>query len=235
MNALCVFDDPIINSRFHEMLERNDGSDVHGLLESVPDRVSAAIERGREGARVWMETRAVFPDGGFVAWSERAVLDSFLTLAENQISMISHISRQAPSKEVRQYFDDMVEGHRNVAQDLRSALKKLDENGPREIVLPRPPGKRSVQEEEPSGDLRGQLEKAVSRAAKGGAGVRRILLSHGALRHLRDQGCFAQGEFTFAGHPVIIDLGWDEPAFAIQTYELVPLEEIVHHPLSAEP
>jgi hypothetical protein len=44
---------------------------------------------------------------------------------------------------------------------------------------------------------------------------------------LRDQGLFLNGDARFHGIPITVDLGWDTPAFVLETYEQVPLEEII--------
>lgn len=223
VEALYVYSEPLMNSRYHGMLLRRRIRGEGADLSRIPGLLLETARLSSEGAHAWAATKqGAAKEGDFVDWAEHAILDAFLTLVEQQLVVISHIARQAPTAAVRAPFDKMAATHREIATTLREALKA--QHHP---TLPRAGGRRSVQEEEPEGDFRGQLEAAVRHAQENGEGVRRLILSHTGLRHLRDQGLFRGGEARFHGLPVAIDLGWDAPAFAIETYDRVPLEEIV--------
>lgn len=226
IEALYVFTEPLLNSRYHGMLLRRNLSGKESDLARIPGLVLESSRVGKKGAELWTARRTgLEKEGEFVAWAEHTLLDGFLHLTEDQLRIISHIARQAPTAGIREPFDSMASMHREIAGILRATLK----------AQPYPPslppaaahGRRSVQEEEPEGDFRGQLESAVRNALVSGGRVRRILLSHVGLRHLRDQGLFRDGDATFHGIPVTIDLGWEAPAFVLETYDQVPLEEIL--------
>lgn len=176
------------------------------------------------GAFEWMRIRTQGSlDDEFRQRVERILLESFLICAEEQLRLVAFIARSAPTRESRDHFEAMAQTQRLIAQELRSAISGArPARSPGGIV-----GLRSVQEEAASGDLRGQLEAAIRASQASGVPLRTIILSHTGLRHLRDQGCFQAGETTISGIPVSIDLGWDEPAFVLQTFEVVPLDEIL--------
>lgn len=226
VDALLIFTEPIMNSRYHAMLFRRNISGRESDLGKIPSLVLESARDGREGALRWaLVGEAAEKDEELFGWAEHTILDSFLSLAEAQLPILAHLARRSPSAEVRAYFDKMAATHREMAHTLREALKA--EPYPPQLNGA-PDARRSVQEEEPTGDFRGQLEKAV-RTAHTRGGVRRILLSHIGFRHLRDQGLFRDRESRFQGVPVVIDMGWDAPVFVLETYDQVPLEEIMDH------
>lgn len=223
VEALYVFTEPLLNSRYHGMLLRRELSGRDSDLGKIPGLVLECARVGRQGAEAWHARHGTIQDeADFVEWAEHVLLDGFLTLTEDQIRVISHLARLAPTAAVREPFDRMVATHREIAATLRKTLRTQPYPPP----LP-PKGRRSVQEEDPEGDFRGQLEDAVRNAQTGGQGVRRIILSHTGLRHLRDQGLFRDGDSLFNGIPVTVDLGWDASAFVLETYDQVPLDEIL--------
>lgn len=223
VEALYVYTEPLLNTRYHAMLLRRSIRGGRADLSRIPGLLIESARLSAEGAQAWAGTRqGAVKEGDFVDWAEHAILDAFLTLVEAQLSVISHLARQAPTAAVRGPFDKMAASHREIASTLREALKALEYPAPALA-----PGRRSVQEEDPEGDFRGQLEAAVRHAREAGTGVRRVILSATALRHLRDQGLFQEGVSRFHGLPVAIDLGWDTAAFALETYDRVPLEEII--------
>jgi hypothetical protein len=225
VEALYVFTEPLLNSRFHGMLLRRNLSGRESDLGRIPGLVLDCSRMGRRGAEAWTARHTgIAKEAEFVAWAEHTILDGFLSLTEQQLRVISHVARLAPTAEIRTHFDKMAATHREIATTLRSALKTT--SYPSTLPDPIPVGRRSVQEEDPVGDFRSQLESAVRNSQSTGRGVRRIILSHVGLRHLRDQGLFQNNDSQFDGLPVVIDLGWEAPAFVLETYDQVPLEEI---------
>lgn len=223
VEALCLFDEPMLNSRFHALLTRRSVEDSAADLRRLPALALECSRLARTGAAVWdRNARAIASSQPFFAWAERTVLDAFLQLSESQLRVAAHIARSAPDAASRKPFDDMVTLHRDISASLRRALKSLGEHQPDELIH-----RRNVQEEEREGDIRGQLEAALRAAEASQSGVRQITLSATGLRHLRDQGCFADGVAEVHGHAVSVDLGWDAPAFVIETYDRVGLDEIL--------
>lgn len=221
VEALCLFHEPWLNSRYHGVLLRRGYGSREDLMR-LPWVVLEAERLARQGAEAWQSEIRSGPSPEFVSWVEYTVLESFLTLVESQLAVLNHVAREAPTQRARAAFDSMIDKHRDVARALRGALR-------RQADLREPPmaQARLVQEEPKEGDFRGHLEKAIQDAEKGPHGVRAIVLSATGFRHLRDQGCFKEGAASLAGHRVMIDFGWSAPAFAIETRDRVPLEEIM--------
>lgn len=224
MEALLVFDEGLLNSRYHGMLQRYPESGLRDALVRLPGLVLKAGRHTRSGAEKWMRGPAHALDHEFLEWGERTLLDSFLSLTESEMRLIAYAGRAAPTADVRADFEEAVQAHRIIAKTLREALALLARDLPDKALRG---GVRGVQEEEDGGNLFGQLEDAVRTSTKSGHAVRSITLSHTALRHLRDQGAFRNGESTFMGTPVVVDFGWDASGFALHTFDAVPLEEIM--------
>lgn len=152
VEALCLFDEPMLNSRYHALLTRRGIQGSGAELAQLPSLALECARLARDGAAEWdRNTTAVAASESFFTWAEHT---------------------------------------------------------------------------DPDGDFRGQLDGAVHAAKSSGSGVRHIVLSPTGLRHLRDQGCFRDGSVDYAGYPVSVDMGWDAPAFVIETYERVTLDEI---------
>lgn len=215
VDGLLLFDEPMLNSRFHALLVRDMAPWRQRLLAALPAQVVRSHHHARSAAEEWTE---VGVNARFIARAERVLLEAFLSLAESQLRLISFMASSAPTAAPRRSLDEMAKIHRNICRDLRAALQGLASEADFAPV-------RSVQEENAIGYLRGQLEEALRERVRRG-GVRRIVLSHTAQRHLRDQGLFRDGETTVEGIPVAIDLSWEGPAFVIEGFDIVPLEEI---------
>lgn len=230
VDALLLFNEPILNHRFHEMLKREREGASQTELGELPSRIVTAEILAREGAVRWRDTSGSgrgFSER-FIASGKLALIESYLDLAASQTRLLAFMGRNAPTEDSRRKFEAAVQETRDVSDILRRmAEKAADESHPWD----EPDGGdtlRLVQEEEhPPGDLRGQVEEAIRDARAAGREPRRLLLSHTALRHLRDQGCFREGKATLLGVRVDVDLGWDAPAFALETYEVVPLEQML--------
>lgn len=221
VEALCLFDEPMLNSRYHGLLVRRGLSGTGAELARLPSMALESARLAREGAIVW-EKRAPPNAGEFIQWAERAILVAFLELSESQLRIAAQMARSAPDAATRAPFDAMCATHRHITSVLRAAVKSHPVD-PKDAH----PYRRNVQEEETEGDFRGQVERAARAAEDSGSGVRHIVLSPVGLRHLRDQGCFRDGSARIRGHPVSVDFGWDAPAFVIETFDRVNLEEII--------
>lgn len=227
VDAMMLLDEPMLNSRYHGLLIRLGSDDARQRLSLLPRLVAKSLHLSRRGSYEWMRTGLPAEAAGLRARSERVLIESFLAMNEQQIRLITFLARSAPTAEVRAYFDEMADLHRQVSGTLRSVLKESGSSGSDEASEPRSSTPyRGVQEESELGDLRGQLEAAIRGARSSGRPVRTILLSHTALRHLRDQGCFADGDTFHMGVPVAVDLAWDVSAFSLLSFEIVPLDEI---------
>lgn len=224
VEGLLLFDEPILSSRFHSVLSRDPDPERLDILRSLPGRVTESQALAREAARLWMEAAGGLQEQRFLERGERFILESYLLLAESQLRLIDFMAGSAPTVKTRSPFDRMAHIHRAICEDLRTVLRDMTS---RESMTPG--ALRSVQEEGASGNLRGQVEAAIRARRKAGTGIRRVVLSHVAQRHLRDQGCFRNGEATILGAPVAIDLSWESSAFVVEGYDVVPLEEILAH------
>jgi hypothetical protein len=225
VEALLVFDEGILNSRYHGMLARFNPGPMRDELVNLPARILAACRSARAGAEKWNRSGGYVMDDGFLEWGERTLLDSFLGLVESEMRLLAYIARAAPTQAIRADFNQAVQHHQEAAKTLREALSLLARNHPTPIS---PGAVRGAQEEENMGDLRSQLEAAMRATSARGHAIRHITLSSTGLRHLRDQGLFQDGETTFDGTSVLVDFAWDTPGFALQSFDAIPLEEIVH-------
>lgn len=221
VEALCLYDEPMLNSRYNALLLRRAGDGALSELASLPRLVLESARHARTGALTW-EMREGARVDEFIEWAEHTLLAAFLQLSESQLGIAAHMARLAPDAAVRRPFDSMCATHRYITSTLRKAL---DSTAP--PLVDGHAYRRCVQEEEPTGDFRGQLAAALAAAEAAQAGVRRIVLSPVGLRHLRDQGLFRAGQTTIHGHQVAVDFGWDAPAFAIETNDCAPLEEVM--------
>lgn len=220
VEGLLLFDEPMLNSRYHSLLARDQNATQHHLLQKLPGFAIRSHQLAHAAVQDWMRTAKPLDDV-FIRKGNRVILESFLTLVENQLGLIAFMARSAPTHETRTAFDEMADIHRAMATELRAALNDMTS-----AFVPELHPLRSVQEEGPIGDLRGQVERAIRARLECGSGIRRVILSHTAQRHLRDQGCFREGDTTLLGAPVVIDFSWESPAFAIQGYDVLPLEEV---------
>ncbi|GEM_PF-3681684 len=225
VDALLVLDEPLLSPRYHGILARRATAGMQQDLARLRGLVLQANRVARAGARKWARASAHVVVHDFLDWGERTLLDSFLSLAETEMRVLASAARAAPTREIRADFDQTVLLHREAARTLRDALAPLDPG--RALAPPPRMPVRPVQEEAVPGDLRGQIEAAMRGSLAAGRPIRQVALSPTALRHLRDQGCFQDGETTLLQVPVVVDFGWDVSAFALQTRDCVPLEEIV--------
>lgn len=223
IEGLLLFDEPILNSRYHAILYEDPIPERRDALARLPGLVIESHRLAHRTVDEWPGRAGTDVTRKFILQGQRAILESFLTLAENELRMIAFMARSAPTVATRAPFDEMAAIHREVCDVLRDVLENLSMGSEAE-----PPDElRSVQEETPHGDLRSQIETAIRARWRAQRGIRRVIVSHTAQRHLRDQGCFADGDPTILGVPVAIDLSWGTPAFAIEGFDIVPLEEIM--------
>ncbi|HET6403885.1 MAG TPA: hypothetical protein VFH78_04505 [Candidatus Thermoplasmatota archaeon] len=220
VEALSLFDEPMLHARYHALLARR--AKENDDLARLPALAAKSARLAREGAIRWGRKEGAMSEDEFYVWAEYTVLDSFLTLAESQLRVLAHIARLSPTADTRAPFDQMVDIHREIVRALRDEIKKQPKQEATESKRV-----RIVQEAHAEGDLRGQLEAAIDTAEQKPGRVREIVLSANALRRLRDQGLFRDGDTRLRGHPVAVDLGWDGDVFVIETWDRAPLDEIL--------
>lgn len=228
IDAVVLYDQPILDHRFAELVSRH--PDVHSRerLLGIPFIVTRGARITRAAAFEWERVAPPVLVDDVVLHAERLLLQAFLDSAEAQIRLKASVARHAPTREVRDLLESAIDLHRDVTRDLRHALRALQDPPAAGADAAGAGGTpRCTQAEEDAGDLRGQVEGAIRRMRDGGKQPRLLTLSHVALRHLRDQGCFRDGETTLLGVPVTVDLAWDASEFALHSNEGVPLEEMV--------
>ncbi|HVL49739.1 MAG TPA: hypothetical protein VM889_14375 [Candidatus Thermoplasmatota archaeon] len=225
VEGLLIFDEPMLNSRYHGILYHDPVPERRDALAALPGLVVRSHRLARRAAEDWARTRGNRAlDERFLREGERFILESFLDLAENQLRLIAFMARSAPTLETREPFDEMADLHREICDQLRETLRGLTTEAHAQKS-----SARSVQEEDKAGHLRGQVEQAIRSRWASGRGIRRVVLSDVGERHLRDQGCFAEDDTKILGVPVAIDMSWETPVFAIEGYDIVPLEELRVH------
>lgn len=222
VDALLLYDEPALNHRFHDILSRAPPS-VVSALRRVPDLVAEAERSTRKGAVLWERASEGTLTAEFLDRGERMLLEGFLALTEAQIRMLTFIAHEAPTPEVRAHFDQGLDLQRKVTGILRDTIPQIGADLDEE-----PKGAlRSVQEETAGGSFRQQIENAILASREAKKFPRLILLSHVGLRHLRDEGSFSQGKVDVLGVPVVVDWGWEAPAFVLQTFSSTPLEALI--------
>ncbi|MEA3200815.1 MAG: hypothetical protein QOE90_2243 [Thermoplasmata archaeon] len=224
VEALLVFDEPILNSRYHGMLARFPEGRMREDLVRLPAQVLASARVSQAAADAWTRSPASTLGGDFLAWGERSLLDAFLSLTESQLRVLAYAARAAPTSEIEAGFTESVKIHRQIASTLREALSLLSNHATHGEFG----GLRAAQEEAPAGNLRAQLDAAIRAAESAGHALRQITVSPTGLRHLRDQGSFDESPTTIHETPIVVDFAWDAPAFALQSFDAIPLEEIIH-------
>lgn len=224
VDALMLLDEPMLNSRYHGLLLRLTEGPSRDRLVALPGMLAESLRLSRKGSFEWMRSGLTTPDAVLRPRAERTLLEAFLALCELETRLITLLARAAPTAGAREPFDEMARIHRTIAAVLRDVLRDgaVGES-------PASPARtfRGVQELEEGGDLLSQVESALRDARAGRKPMRSVVLSADGLRRLRDQGCFGDGETTLGGVPVEVDFAWDVPAFALRSFDVVPIEEVL--------
>lgn len=225
VDALILSDDPLLDQRFQEAIAMHPDAKVRAALSALPARVAEGSRITRRAGTEWERvTGHSVLDESFKAHAERFLLEALLDSAESQIRLKSFMAAHAPTKEIRDLIDQALGVHHELTESLRDALHK---------VGPAPPSGGRVRDAPPVGlegvdaNLRAQVENALRSLGSKGRRPRLVVLSPNALRHLRDQGAIGQGEDTILDTPVEVDLSWTGSAFAVLTYDTVPLTEML--------
>lgn len=225
MDALILYDAPMLDQRFQEAIAMHPDGHARRLLEALPPRVAEGSRLTRRAGVEWDRvTRGGLIDDAFRTRAERFLLETFLYAGEEQIRLKSLMARHAPTREVRALIDDAILIHRELTDTLRKAIVALDD-APAQAPRDRDAG--FVGPADPEGDLRQEVEDAIRAMVAKGGKPRVLVLSSNALRHLRDQGLFADEETTVLDVPVQVDMTWPGLRFALLSFDAVALEEIV--------
>lgn len=230
VDALILFDGPLLDQRFQDAIAMHPDAKTRSVLAMLPSRVAHGSRITRRAAVEWERTvgGSILEDD-FRRRAERFLLEGLLESAETQIRLKTFMSSHAPTAEVRKLVDDAISIHRELTHALREAIGKLaDDEAPDEDsdgAATKPP--LAVGAEDPSGDLRGQIESAFHAMQARHQKPRLLVLSTNALRHLRDQGIFPTDVPSFHGVPVQVDFAWSGSAYALLSYDSESLEEIM--------
>lgn len=198
---------------------------MRALLAELPARVAEGSRITRRAGTEWERlTGHTSLDDTFRQHAERYLLETLLDAAEAQIRLKAFMSAHAPTREVRELVDAALAIHRELTDGLRRALGAL---GPEAPGWNGAGGAPPVGIEGGDANVRGQVEDAVRSLSRTGRRPRHIVVSPNALRHLRDQGVLQDGLTSILEVPVVVDMSWPGSAFAVLTYDVVTLEEIV--------
>lgn len=228
VDALILYDTPMLDQRFQEAVARHPDPQTRQVLSELPRVVARGSRLTRRAAIEWERvTRGGIVDEDFLRRSERFLLEAFLDSAESQIRLKTFMSRHAPTREVRDIIDDAILVHRDIATAIRGALDALGVSGGEDAVGP-PKEKAPYLGHEPDvGDLRSNIEAAILRMRADKKKPKMLVVSLTALRHLRDQGLFQDGQPTVMGVPVEVDMAWDAPKYSLRSFDSITLEEIL--------
>lgn len=240
IDALILFDGPILDQRFQDAIAMHPDAKARAALEMLPSRVAQGSRITRRAGVAW--ERAVggtVIEDDFRRRAERFLLEGLLESAETQIRLKTFMAWNAPTAEVRKLLDDAIAIHRELTHVLREAIGKLpDEEAPphhedESALVARPASRKppvEVGAEDPTGDLRTQIEAAFEHMQARRKKPRLLVLSANALRHLRDQGVFQDQNPSFHGVPVQIDFSWSGSTYALMSYDSEALDEILTRP-----
>lgn len=222
-DALILFDAPLLDSRFMEVISRHPDAETRAHLSALPPKVGEGSRHTRRAAMEWeAATGGGLIDDAFRDRATRVLLQGLLESAEAQIRLKVFMANHAPNRETREHLDRALAIHYELVSEFRSALDKL---GPD----PGEQGRESAYlgTEGAEGELRTRVERAIHQMRNAGHEPRALVLSHTGLRHLRDQGALPPGASELLGVPVEVDLAWDAPKFALLSDSCVPLEEVM--------
>lgn len=230
VDALILFDSPILDQRFQEAIAMHPDAKVRAALAALPERVAEGSRLTRRAGVEWERIRGggALMEDEFKRRAERFLLEALLESAEIQIQLKAFLASHAPTRDVRDLIDEAIAIHRELAQLLRDALARLGE--PRHQGVPPTAHQSYVGHESERGDLRGQVEQAIRAMIGSGQKPKTLLLSANALRHLRDQGLFQDGRPTVLDVPVRVDFSWPGRTFALVSIDNAALDEIMGCP-----
>ncbi|MEA3200560.1 MAG: hypothetical protein QOE90_1988 [Thermoplasmata archaeon] len=196
------------------------------LLQVSRDTLREALEM-LGVAKTWEGTR---PDPArFEALArelQRRAMEDMLALKEGNTEAVVMAAMQAPTPPLREALMKLADRDRMHADELRTLIGA---NTVAESMLRRgrDEGARGAHEgRAPGRTLSATVHASLERLAATGATPRRLVVSHGALRHLRDEGV-VMPDATVYGLSVEVDFAWGDECFAISTSDRVSLAEIM--------
>ena len=228
VDALILFDSPILDQRFQEAIAMHPDAKHRAALAALPQRVAEGARLTRRAGVEWERVSGgPLLEAEFRERAERFLLEALLESAELQIQLKTFLADHAPTREVRDHVDAALVIHRELVHALRAAIGALGDQ---------PEGVRPERDqaylggEAEHGDLRGQVEQAIRAMVGSGQKPRALVLSANAVRHLRDQGLFQDGAPAVLDVPVRVDLSWPGSCFALLSFDNVALDEILGRP-----
>jgi len=232
VDALIMFDDPVLDRRFQEAIAMHPDAKIRAALAALPARVAEGSRITRRAGVEWERaTGGSALTDDFQRQAERFLLQALLDGAEAQIRLKTFMARHAPTQPVRALIDEAVAIHRELADALRDALAALEATPGPYAEKHAPP---YVGERGEAGDLRGQVEAAIRDMSARGKRPRVLVVSANAMRHLRDQGVLMDSP-TLLDVAVQVDFSWSGSTFALLSYESAPLDEILSQKSGAQP
>lgn len=213
---------------------------VQAALEHVSrDTLRETLEvldvmRAWESARVPPEA-----EDDLIQHLNRRLLQDLMSVKEGNNEVLVMTAMRAPTQALRARLLDLAERDREHADELRvllgvdaltTSLSGVDgragggRDGGRDDAQRPSLGAAAGRAE---GETLGtSIAATVHRLRDAGETPSRLLLSHVALRHLRDEGAIS-AEGTAFGLPVDVDLGWRGECFAVLTDDRTRLSEIL--------
>lgn len=225
VDALILFDNLMLDHRFQQAVHDHPVESIRKRLADLPSTLAEGSRQTRRAGVKWEDVTGTQVDPDTARSSDYFLLNAVLQAAEEQVRLKVFLARRAPTREVRDLLDDALAKHRVLSETLRDALKALGAPVPERDASWAESAPVGV--EDASGDLRGQIEREVRHLQHDGTTPKSVHLSPTAVRHLRDQGLFQNGDCTVEGVPVVVELAWTRSEFAISTFDSVPLEELV--------
>lgn len=157
---------------------------------------------------------------------QRRLVHDLLHLKEGNNEAMLYLAMRAPTDELRRKLVRLADRDREHANALRSLL------GTQLPADPAPDdGAIGARERRAAaGTLLASVKADLARFQAANAQVMRLVLSPGALRHLRDEGV-VERDGTALGIPVDVDFAWSGESHSFLTDERVRLSELLSREL----
>lgn len=226
---LLLYKSVFMGDWFEEMLGQERDERVRATLAAVArDTFREAIEV-IDTMRAW-QGLPTEPDTmeALIQTLQRRILHDLLVFKEGNNEAVLYAAMRAPTDELRRKLVRLADRDRGHADAMRALLGTEPAPGvgagPRTGVVGAREGRT------PGGTLSASLRADLERFRASGTRVSRLVLSPGALRHLRDEN-LVQPDATAFGLPVDVDFGWAGEAHAFVTEERVRLAELLSREL----
>lgn len=154
------------------------------------------------------------------------LLEDLLVVKEGGTEVALSVAMAAPTEAIRQAFVHLADRDRRHADELRHLLG-VQAVGSRMPAAADLASHGAHEGRYTHGPLYRSVQATLNQLIAAGHVPSRLVLSPGALRHLRDEGSVDSDKGSAFGLPVEVDFGWGGEAFAVLTRERASLAELI--------